>query len=189
MKPLLLIFLLQLAYICSFTQLIDKKTIDNKVKLLDKSQSRIYIINGVPFNGQESIKIDSALKSFDPKYLVDVNFVTCKQLNLSHCNSNLVIVSFAYKQLNKTKRCLLKKLRNSFTDNYISFSQHIHSKAKDPVLFIDNQQIHHTETKQKIKLLNLKNIYFIYFSNKPVSELHYGQNAKNGLVRIWTVSH
>lgn len=192
MKSLLLIIFLQATSICSYAQLVDKKAIDERVKLIDtttdKSQNRLYVINGILLTEQETNKLDSILKSYDPKHLVDVNLVTCRQMNLPHCNGDIVIILFAYNQKNKTKRHLLKKVRQSFTDNYVSFSQHIFSDGKDPVLYIDNKLIHHTEAKKKIKLLKLKGVYYIDFNDKPVSELHYGQNAKNGLVRIWTVS-
>lgn len=191
MKSILLTILLLATSIYSYSQIVDKRAIDDRVKLIDttkdKSQTRLYVINGIPFDEQDSIKIDSTLKSYDPKYLVDVNFVTCRQMNLPHCNGDIVIVLFAYNQKNKTKRHLLKKVRQSFTDNYVSFSQHIFIDAKDPVLYIDNKLIHHTETKEKIKSLRFNRVYYIDFNDKPVSELHYGQNAKNGLVRIWTV--
>ncbi len=192
MKSILLTILFLATSIYSYSQNVDKRAIDDRVKLIDttkdKSQTRLYVINGIPFNEQDSTKIDSTLKSYDSKYLVDVNFVTCRQMNLLHCNGDIVIVLFAYDQKDKTKRHLLKKVQHSFTDNYISFSQHIFTDAKDPVLYIDNKLIHHTETKEKIKLLKLNRVYYIDFNDKPVSELHYGQNAKNGLVRIWTVS-
>ena len=192
MKSLLLTIFLQATFVCIYSQVVDKKIIDDRVKLLDtttdKSKTRLYVINGIPFSDQDSIKIDSALKSYDPKYLVDVNFVTCRQMNFPHCDGDIVIILFAYNQKNKTKRLLLKKVRHSFTDTYVSFSQHIFNDAKDPVLYVDNKLIHHTETKEKIKLLKLNRVYYIDFNDKPVSELHYGQNAKNGLVRIWTVS-
>lgn len=192
MKSILLTILLLATSIYSYSQFVDKRAIDDRVKLIDttkdKSQTRLYVINGIPFNEQDSTKIDSTLKLYDAKYLVDVNFVTCQQMNFPHCNGDIVIILFAYNQKSKTKRHLMKKVRQSFTDNYVSFSQHIFSDAKDPVLFIDNKLIHHTEIKEKIKLLKLTRVYFIDFNDKPVSELHYGQNAKNGLVRIWTVS-
>jgi hypothetical protein len=191
MKSLLLTIVLQTTFYCSYSQIVDKKAIDDRVKLIDtttdKSQTRLYVINGIPFTEQDNIKIDSTLKSYDAKYLVDVNFVTCRQMNLPHCNGDIVIILFAYNQKNKTKRHLLKKVGQSFVDNYVSFSQHIFTDAKDPVLYIDNKLIHHTETKEKIKSLKLNGVYYIDFNEKPVSELHYGQNAKNGLVRIWTI--
>ena len=191
MKVLLLTIFLQATLICSYSQAIDKKAIDDRVKLIDtttdKSQTRLYVINGILLTEQENHNLDSILKTYDPKYLLDVNFVTCRQMNLPHCNGDIVIILFAYNQKNKPKRQLLKKVRQSFVDNYVSFSQHILTNAKDPVLYIDNKQINHTETKEKIKSLKLNRVYYINFNDKPVSEQQYGQNARNGLVRIWTV--
>ena len=191
MKSLLLTILLQATLLSLKAQSVDKKFVDERVNYTDTTsnprQTRLYLINGIPLNESDSIKIDSSLKSYNPKHLVSIDFVPCQQMNLPHCFNNIVLITFAYKQKEKQKRELLKKVRHSFVDNYTSFSQHIFNDAKDPVLYIDNELIHHTETKQRIKALNLKTVYYIDYTDKPVPPEHYGQNAKNVLIRIWTV--
>lgn len=192
MKPIFLIIFLQVTFFYSYSQTLDKKAIDGKVELngtgTDKLRTRFYIINGVAFDEQETNKIDSVLKSYNPKYLANVNVITCQQANLPHCDDDIIIVFFAYKQKNEIKRRLLKKVRKRFTDHYGSFSQHMSIDAKDPVLYIDNELIHYTQAKEKIKTLKPSSVYYIDFSDKPVSKSRYGQNGKNGLVRIWTSS-
>lgn len=192
MKPLLLTLFFCGTLLLSKAQHLDKKLLDDKVKLIDtsnnfKEKGTLYVINGIPFTETDSTKLDSALKSYDIKYLVQLDFLTCGANNIIPCNKTVVLVTFAYNQKTKKKRQLWKKVKHSFSDNYISFSQHIFSDAKDPVLYIDNEVIHHTEVKEKIKSLKLKNIYYIDFNDKPVQVEHYGQNAKNGLIRIWTI--
>jgi hypothetical protein len=188
--------LLQLTFFLSVTlntlnaQQFDKRLLDEKVKLIDTSfrfKQTMYVINGIPFAATDSIKIDSALQANGLKYLVSIDILKEAAKNLIHNNnSDIVLVTFAYNQQLEQKQELLKNVRQSFVDNYISFSQHILADAKDPVLYIDNVLIHHTEAKKKLKALTLKSVNYIDYNDEAVSAEYYGQNAKNGLVRIWT---
>ena len=147
----------------------------------------MYVIDGDLFFEADSIKIDSILQANGPRYLKSID-VLKKDARSHHTNNDVVVVTFAYSQKIKLKRKLLRKVKKSFVDNYVSSSQHILTDSKDPVLYIDNVLIHHTEAKEKIKALTPKSVYFIDYNDKSVSAEHYGQNAKNGLARIWTVS-
>ena len=81
----------------------------------------------------------------------------------------------------------LTEAKKVFQDQYTSFSQHIHPDAKDPVLVIDNKTIQHTLVKETLNKINPQDIYDISVNNYfPVPSTLYGQNAKNGLVQIWT---
>lgn len=80
----------------------------------------------------------------------------------------------------------MKEIKLKFKDEYISFSQHIYYNAKDPVLYLNGNKIHHTEAKKQINRQKVNDIAYIYFSKTPQSEEYHGQNAKNGVVIIWT---
>jgi hypothetical protein len=190
MKLLLLIFSFCVAQNSLQAQQFDKRLLDEKVKLIDtafKFRQTMYVINGIPFSATDSIKIDSVLQVNGLKYLVSIDILKEAVRNLMHNNNDVIVVTFAYNQKLKRKRELLNKIKQSFVDNYISFSQHIFTNSNDPILYINNSLIHHTEAKEKIKVLTLKSFYYIDYNDKAVSAEHYGQNAKNGLVRIWTV--
>lgn len=192
MKTLLLTLFLCTTSPFLQAQQLDKKLLDERIKKIDtahkfKENGTLYIINGIPFTEADSTKLDSTLQSYDVKYLLSIDFLTCAAANIIPCNKSVALVAFADNQKIKNKRLLWKKARHAFNDNYISFSQHILDDSKDPILFIDNEEIHHTEVRKRIRQLNQKKIYFIYYNNKPVQEELYGQNAKNGLIRIWTV--
>jgi hypothetical protein len=190
MKLLLLTFFLWATLNSLKAQKFDKRLLDEKVKLIDTAfrfRQTMYVINGIPFAATDSIKIDSVLQANGLKYLVSIDILKEAARNLMHNNNDVVLVTFAYNQKLKRKRELFRKVRQSFVDNYVSFSQNIFIDTKDPVLYIDNVLIHHTEAKQKLKALTLQSIYYIDNTDKAVATEHYGQNAKNGLVRIWTV--
>ena len=133
-------------------QRFDKKILDEKVKQIDTSfrfQRTVYVINGNPFFEADSIKIDSTLQANGLSYLVSIDVLKEAAKNLIHTNNDIVLVTFAQKI--KSKQKLLKKIKQSFVDKYVSFSQHIFTDAKDPVLYIDNVLINHIEAKEKIK--------------------------------------
>ncbi len=178
MKFLLLIFFFCWTLNALKAQQFDKRLLDEKVKLIDTAfrfKQTTYIINGIPFFEADSIKIDSALQANGLKYLISIGTLDKTTRNLIHNDNDIVLVAFAYRQKTKRKRELFKKVKQSFED------------AKGPVLYIDNILIHYTEAKRKIKALTLKSIYYIDYNSKPVSAESYGENAKNGLVKIWTV--
>src|SRR5690606_40214398 len=101
-------------------------------------------------------------------------------------DKNIIIIKNTNNKKKKKIKQKLRKLNKLFKDNYISSSQHIYLDAKDPVLFIDNQKIFHTEIKKKLSNLKPQNIADISIKKEPQSSKMHGQNAKNGIVIIWT---
>ena len=183
MKTLTSITLLLLV----FTQIangqkLDQKTIDQKLDLQNKDNV-LYVVNGIPCERSE---LDSVLNIYPEELLVELMKV--KNLgDFPHMTSKeVVLVLFAYQQKKKEIRKTLRNLKTKFPDKYPNASQAILLDSKNPVLYIDNQQIHHTEAKEKFDELKVADIYYIDFKNEPQNPEHYGPNAKNGLVRIWT---
>lgn len=81
----------------------------------------------------------------------------------------------------------VKKARKLYVDEYVSYSQHILTDSKDPVLVIDGQAISATIAKSALDKIDPKEIYDISVNSFfPVPTSLFGQNAKNGLVQIWT---
>lgn len=194
MKRFLLVSFLFLTLCSLKAQQFDKKLLDEKVKQIDstyKFRETLYIIDGVLYENFDSTKIDSTLSSHGLKYLLNIDILKeAAAVNLISCRPirDVVLVVFAHRQESKKKRTIFKRVIQAFTDNYISFSQHIPLDSKDPVLYIDNVLINHAEAKEKVKGLTVKSIYHIDYNDKAVSPELYGQNAKNGIVRIWTTT-
>src|SRR5688572_2487468 len=81
----------------------------------------------------------------------------------------------------------LNEAKKVFQDKYTSSSQPIYPDAKDPVLVIDNKIIQHSLVKETLDKITPNDIYDISVNNYfPAPKTIYGQNAKNGLVQIWT---
>jgi hypothetical protein len=109
-----------------------------------------------------------------------------KSLTLNNdvcCNIN----GIDYKKNDSIKLdSILKKIKNRFSDNYNIYSQHILANAKNPVLIMNGNTVHHSEVKAKIDILRIEEILYIDYKEEPQSLEIYGQNAKNGLVSLWT---
>lgn len=100
-------------------QQLDKRLLDERVKKIDtshkfKENGTLYVINGIPFTETDSTKLDSTLQSYDVKYLVSLDFLTCATATIIPCNKNIVLVLFAHNQKIKKKRPLWKKVSLRF---------------------------------------------------------------------------
>lgn len=165
----------------SFGQKIDLKTIKEKLELKNE---KFIIINGVPYDLIATKEIDSVLNSFSNENLVELTKIK-NDGQFAHWNSDVAIVLFTYQQKEKYIKRILKELKREFPDKYLGYSQDVLTDSKNPVLFINDKCIHHTEAKSRIEKLKLKDIHYIDYKKDSVGAAAYGQNGKNGLVRIW----
>ncbi len=188
MKTLLLLYL----SIC-ITQLnaqnIDKDYIVKWIKMADSTFDVDavvqYSINRESFYTTDTSKLNNRLRQISTGRLKAVFFSKFRTDNYVPGKGTIYVQSIQQQAMEDVKTWLdnAKKL---FVDKYASFSNHIHGNSKDPVLVIDNRRIHYTEVKDFLDKLNPGDIYDISVGQTPVPALMYGQNAKNGLVQIWT---
>lgn len=164
--------------------------IDNWINLcepeLDLSKKdKLYVIEGLLYEGKG---LKEKLREFD---------VSDKHFYLDYLNSDSVETTFLKPNLivvlilNVTNSNLIERkkeleaVKNRFIDQYEFRSQHIMTNSKDPVLYVDGNKIHHAEAMKEVTELKAKEIQFIVSVNHAPTS-YYGQNAKNGLVRIYT---
>ena len=188
MKTLLLI----LASIC-LTQLkaqtIDKDYIINWIKAADSTFDvdavMKYNIDRESYYMTDTPKFEKRLSQISNDRLKSIFFSKYKTDNYVPGKGTIYVLTLQ-KQATEDAKGWLTKAKGMFVDSYISFSQHIFTNAKDPVLVIDNKSIHHTDVKDALNKLDPKDIYDISAGSSPVPATMYGQNSKNGLVQIWT---
>src|SRR5690606_3174663 len=167
----------------SIRQLFDRSTIINKFNLNDNV---VFVINGIYYSQNDSIKLNDKLKSINRQTITDFTFIKNK-VQIVIGDKDIIVIKYAIIQHKKYIKEKLRELNKLFKDNYISSSQHIYLDVKkDPVLYIDNQKIFHTEIKKKLSNLKPQNIADISIKKEPQSSKMHGQNAKNGIVIIWT---
>ena len=166
----------------SIRELFNRKTIINKFKLNDNA---VFVINGISYSQKDSLKLNDKLNSINRKTLTDFTFIKNNgQIGIG--DKDIVVIKYAIIQPQKYIKEKQSELNKLFVDKYISSSQHIYLDAKDPILFIDNQKIFHTEIKKKLSSLKTKDIADLSIKKEPQSSEMFGQNAKNGIIIIWT---
>ncbi|WP_334127073.1 hypothetical protein [Empedobacter brevis] len=166
----------------SFSQDVNRKDLITQLKA-DKEST--FVINGMGFSFSDSLKLDSELSKIDTKKIAEIIILKNKG-QVPHLRNDVIVIQYATQLPKKIIKTSLKEIKLKFKDEYISFSQHIYYNTKDPVLYLNGNKIHHTETKKQINRQKVNDIVYIYFSKTPQSEEYHGQNAKNGVVIIWT---
>ena len=158
---------------------------EDLISQLKADKESLFVINGIPFSYSDSLKLDKELTKIDKNKISEIAILK-NDGKISHQRKDVIIIQSATKLPKKTIKTKLKEIKPKFKDKYNGFSQHIYIDAKDPVLYLNGNKIHHTETKKLVNKLKLNDIGYIYFSQTPQSEECHGQNAKNGMVVIWT---
>lgn len=184
MKTLLKILILTTLFIGtkSFAQ---EVTRSNLISLLKAGKEPLFVINGIPFSYSDSLKLDVELKRIDKNKISEITILK-NEGKISHQRNDVIIIQYAFKLSKKVIKEKLIEIKTKFTDKYHGFSQHIYTDAKDPVLYFNENKIHYTEIKKTLNDLKVNNIGYVYFSQSSQSEEFHGQNAKNGIVIIWT---
>lgn len=188
MKNLLIIF----ASIC-LTQLkaqtIDKDYVLKWIKLADTTFDVDavveYTVDRESYYTTDTAKLNNRLRQISTDRLKAIFFSKYKTDNYVPGKGTIYVQSIQQLTTEDAK-AWLDKAKGLFIDKYFSFSNHIYSNSKDPVLVIENRSIHHTEVKEFLAKVNPEDVFDISVGQTPVPASMYGQNAKNGLVQIWT---
>ena len=166
---------------------IDKSYIVNWIKAADPTfpvdSVKVFIVDREYITSDDSL--DNKLKQISADKIASIGFSRIKKCGYQPGRGTIWVYSVEQQSFDDLTYNLTK-LKKAFVDKYASFSQHISTNTKDPVLMIDNVMINHTQIKEALKKLNLITLYSIEINRFPVPATLYGQNAKNGLVQILT---
>ena len=184
MKTLIKILILTILFLGTklYAQDLNRKDLISQLKA---GKEPLFVINGIAFSYSDSLKLNVELKKIDNNKISEITILK-NDGKISHQRNDVIIIQYASKLSKKIVKEKLNEIKPKFKDKYNGFSQHIFVDAKDPVLYLNGNKIHHTEIKTTLKDLKFNNIGYIYFSQLPQSEEYHGQNAKNGIVTIWT---
>ena len=163
-------------------QNLDRK---NLLKHFNAEKNNLFVINGLPYFQKDSVDLDKKLKQINKLKLSEISFLK-NDGKLSHTNSNIIIINYAELLSQKTIKKKFKEIKPRFQDEYQSFSQHLYENAKNPVLYLNGEKIQHTEATKIVNKLRRKDIGYIYTSKTKQNPEYHVQNAKNGIVIIWT---
>jgi hypothetical protein len=157
-----------------------KKATDKKYEL---KSDVAYVVNGILYQPHERVRIDSALAAYPGEHLIEASKV--RGMN-GYKNHEVMVITFAYRQSARYIAGVLELLKGKFPDQYSGPSPKMPVQPKNPVVWINNENIHFSKAKAEIEKLKAEDIYFIDYKKDPVNATGYGQHGKNGLVRVWT---
>ena len=177
-----------LYFFASFGQGTDKAFIDRWLKLCDENipvdSVKAYYIDRKYFT--DTAKINAYLKTTPPRRIKIIWYSKIKKDNYVPGRGSIYVMTIREMDSENVKTSL-KEARKLYSDKYTSYSQHVLTDSKDPVLVIDGQTVSPTISKATLDKIDPKEIYDISVNGFfPVPVSLFGQNAKNGLVQIWT---
>lgn len=146
-----------------------------------------YAFNNVVYEPKESAKLDSALKTLAINELLSIDPFWNQELSSTTENPGklLVLIITKGKQSIKDKKTLFKTVLTKYPKPQL-YQNHIDPASAEPVLLINGKPIFHADCYTELSKLTDDSITDIYYSKHPVPQEYYGQNAKNGIVTIWT---
>lgn len=183
---LTILFLLSVTNLSA--QMTDRRFIIQWLKLCDDKiegdSVRAYFIDHTYFD--DSVKIDEQLKTIPLAKIKSISYSPIKTDNYVPGRGEIGITTIQ-KRNPKIIQDWMDQAKELFVDNYVLVSQHILTDYKDPVLVIDGQVVSPTIAKSVLDKIESREIYDISVNSLfPVPTSIFGQNAKNGLVQIWT---
>ena len=172
----------------SFGQGTDKAFIDRWLKLCDENiegdSAKAYYIDRKYFT--DTAKINAQLRTISLRKIRSIWYSKIKTDNYVPGRGSIYVMTIQ-KMEPEDVEGWMKQARKLFVDKYASYSQHILTDSKDPVLVIDGQSVFPTIAKAALDNINPREIYDISVNGFfPVPPGLFGQNAKNGLIQIWT---
>ncbi|MBX2964592.1 MAG: hypothetical protein KF845_00500 [Cyclobacteriaceae bacterium] len=177
-----------LYFTVSFGQVTDKAFVDRWLRMCDEKievdSVRAYYIDRQYFT--DTAKINDRLRTIPPSKIKSIWYSKMKTDNYVPGRGSIYVTTIQ-KMDTKDVEGWMKEARKLYVDKYVSYSQHILTESKDPVLVIDGQAVSATIAKSALDKIDPKEIYDISVNGFfPVPTSIFGQNAKNGLVQIWT---
>lgn len=184
---IVLIFFTLLLSKSLFGQGVDKAFIDQWLKLCDDKievdSLKAYFIDREYFT--DPAKINTRLSAISARKIKSILYSKMKMDNYVPGKGTAYITTIQRMDLKDAEQWM-KKVKELYVDKYISLS-HTLSDSKDPALVIDGQSISPPIARAALYKISPDEIYDISVNGFfPVPTSLFGQNAKNGLVQIWT---
>ncbi len=146
----------------------------------------LYVVDGLSYSVDDSLRLNQTLSAFTEDTFAGVDYLNVGKLPTAHNWNKFVILISSKKRIsNKQKRSYLKIAKSRFKPNVIKLP-HIAIDSTDPVLILNGRRILHYECYNILNQIRVGDISYIHISHSSVPLEYYGQNAKNGLIQIWT---
>jgi hypothetical protein len=190
-------FILFITFHSAIGQVLNRQYIETWVaKFNPKTKGQpitMYVVDGQYFYVDMPGKRDSILRQLDSTLhkisRQDVAFIygiSTDEVSFAEVPGKvMVMVATKGKERKKEKKRELKRAIAKYDSSEI-YLDHLSKDSKDPVLFINDKEIYFSQCRKELMKIKKSSIYAIAIYNQPVPTEYYGENAKNGLIEIWT---
>ena len=165
----------------SYGQVTNKAFVDRWLKSCDEKievdSVRAYYIDRQSFT--DTAKINARLRTIPPRKIKSIWYSKMKTDNYVPGRGSIYVMTIQ-KMDTKDVEAWMKEAIKLYVDKYASFSQHILTDSRDPVLVIDGQAISATIAKAALEKIVPKEIYDISVNDHfPVPTSIFGQNVSS----------
>lgn len=179
-----------LTYYLVFAQPLTKQYIENRAVKFNPATKGLpitaYIVDGEILEpGSE--KFNSFLNSKSRTDIAYIYGVRTEDVfpTTENPGKTVILISVKGTETKKQKQELLKSAIAKY-DSSENYFDHISRNSKDPVLFINDHEIYFSQCRKELLKMKSSDIYAITVYEHAVPPEFYGENAKNGLIEIWT---
>jgi hypothetical protein len=171
----------------TFGQKLDKEYIDNWIKETyinsTISEFTLYVLDGNPI---DKMDVNKELIKYQTKDISSINYLKKKFLNEIYCapDEGAILIRTFKKKNDKYFKKFLKKEFNRLKQKFEKTD--VNSQMNYPSVVINDKVIDNKLIKAEINKIELKTILDINIIDVPTNEKKYGENAKNGLIIIFT---
>lgn len=187
-------FTMSLLIVFSFTikaQTLSKNYIDKWLIQCDTNYKtkliNAYILDGKFYSKPDTLLLNTALTSIPINKILAIDPFWNYEISQYVDAPPLIVVLISTRggQSQKSKKLVLREAVTKYPKPIV-YQNHISKDPTEPVLFINGRRVFHTECYSVLAKLKANSIVDIYYNRHPVPTEYYGQNAKNGLVMVWT---
>ena len=151
----------------------------------------LYVLDGMPYKSTDAAKVINRLDVLSDR--IRIAFLGPNDFKNwpfhHHPKGTIILISQRNRQLKrKVLKHELTKLRSLFEKPIYKQNQlghpYLSNASNNPALMINDSSVFHHDAWKVFNELKVREIEYIDFEKK-VPTLIYGNNSKNGLVRIW----
>ncbi|GAB5526072.1 MAG: hypothetical protein Roseis2KO_39440 [Roseivirga sp.] len=152
----------------------------SSIELMDQA---VYILNGSPFRSTDAFSVLSDY-NFDKQKIQFTYLSPERASRFNHQNGPVIVLSTNIgTQKRKRVKETLEKAHKLFEGPIIKTSHGVIHK-KEPAVILDGKPLDSVTSRTILEKIDFRLYETILVSETPPSKL-YGENAKNGLIRIW----
>ncbi|HEY6142190.1 MAG TPA: hypothetical protein VIV55_02005 [Flavobacterium sp.] len=171
----------------TFGQKLDKKYIDNWIEETyinpTISEYTLYVLDGNPIDKKD---VNKELIKYETKDISSIIYIKKVFLRKVYCviDEGAILIRTFKEKNSKYFKKNLKKEFNSLKKEFKKTD--LNSLKNYPSVIINDKVIDNKLIKAEINKIELKTILDITIIDVPTNEKKYGENAKNGLIIIYT---